>query len=140
MATLTRPERLRLIEFMGLLAGLVGVIVALGSSYIVFPTNLPVGAAVTAYLVLFIVVSMADYSSELMGRRGPVPLRNLVALFTLLVSLLFGGAALAMTLPFWALDQRGQGLLFLGAAFAFNLLFLGVLPPLRGLEDRGVPA
>jgi hypothetical protein len=136
MAALDTPKRLRLIEFMGLLAGLLGVIVALGPPYIAFPAGNPWGAVFVIYLAVFIVESMASYTAELVGKRRQFPtLRNLVYLFTLLVSLLSAAAALRAALAYWALSPQSQGLLFVGAWFVFEFLVLTLLPPLRRLED-----
>ena len=123
---LTTTDRLRFVEFLGLLAGLFVVFVSTNQkNFIYFPFDLRSESVFIPLLLIFIAYSLFVYA-EILSREQSSSKFMLVAAiyFSVIISLLFSGTILnAFSIETSTTPLLG-GLLFTGIALLYNGLLL----------------
>jgi hypothetical protein len=123
---LTTTDRLRFIEFLGLLAGLFIVFVSTNpGSFVYFPFSLPPESVFVLLLIVFIAYSLFVYAEILSREKTSTKYMFTAAIyFSVVLSLLFSGTVLkAFSIETHASQLIGA-LLFMVLALAYNVLIL----------------
>ena len=122
-----RSDRLRLLEYLGLLAGLLGIIVDVGSPYIDFPTVFPLESLFFVTVGLLELVCLLTYLWALRGE--PVKITPAVSSFVLLLSQMMAAAFLPENLLVVSIPEFWQGVLYFFLIIIFNGLAFARLEP-----------
>jgi len=123
---LTTTDRLRFVEFLGLLAGLFVVFVSTNASELVyFPFGLPSGPLFVLMLIIFIAYALFVYAEILSREKSSTKFMFVAAIyFSVILSLLFSGTVLkALSIGTLASPVVGA-LLFAGLAFLYIIVLL----------------
>jgi hypothetical protein len=133
---LATTDRLRFIEFLGLLAGLFIVFVSTNSSeFIYLPFGLPDESVFVLLLIVFIAYSLYVYTAVLSREKTSTKFMFVAAIyFSIILSLLFSGTVMkAFSIEKDASSSVGA-LLFLGLAVLYNVVIL--IPIQKILRDE----
>jgi len=127
---LTTTDRLRFIEFLGLLAGLFVVFVSTNrSDFIYFPFDLPSESVFVLLLIVFIAYSLFVYAEILSREKSSTKFIFSAAIyFSIILSLLFSGTILKAVSIETTTSPVTGAVLFLALAFVYNLV---ILVPMR---------
>ncbi len=123
---LTTTDRLRFVEFLGLLSGLFVVFVSGSASDLVyFPFGIPSGPVFVLMLIIFIAYALFVYAEILSREKSSTKFMFVAALyFSVILSMLFSGTVLmALSADDIASPILGA-LLFAGLAFLYNFIIL----------------
>ena len=87
----TKSEKLRFIEFLGILGSLLGVIISIGGTDLAFPSEFPLVPLVLLEFVTFVAASFIAYVNVMTQEGEHIQsMRAVVTYFTISLSLLFG--------------------------------------------------
>jgi hypothetical protein len=137
---LTTTDRLRFVEFLGLLAGLFVVFVSTNASDLVYlPFHLPSGSVFVLLLIIFIAYSLFVYAEILSREKSSTKFMFAAALyFSLILSMLFSGTILkALKIETIASPLLGV-LLFTAMALFYNVVIL--IPIRKIMKDEPLKA
>jgi len=123
---LTTTDRLRFIEFLGLLAGLFIVFVSTNpTDFVYFPFGLPDQSVFVLLLIVFIAYSLFVYAEILSREKSSTKFMFSAAIyFSIILSLLFSGTVLkAFSIETSASPAIGA-ILFMALALIYNVVIL----------------
>jgi hypothetical protein len=123
---LTTTDRLRFVEFLGLLAGLFVVFVSTNASELVFfPFGLPSGPLFVLMLIIFIAYALFVYAEILSREKSSTKFMFVAALyFSVVLSLLFSGTVLKAISVETIASPLLAALLFSGLALLYVCVLL----------------
>ena len=120
---LATSDRLRFIEFLGLIAGLLIVFVSTTSIY--FPFGIPSESALVLLLIVFIAYSLFVYVEILSRERSSTKFMLMAAIFfSIILSLLFSGTILKAFSIGTSTSPAFGALLFTVLALLYNVAIL----------------
>jgi hypothetical protein len=120
---LPTTDRLRFIEFLGLIAGLLTVFVSTNSIY--FPFGLPSESVLVLLLIIFIAYSLFVYVQILSRERSSTKFMLMAAIyFSIILSLLFSGTILKAFSIETSTSPALGALLFTVLALLYNVVIL----------------
>jgi hypothetical protein len=121
---LTTTDRLRFIEFLGLLAGLFIVFVSTNSSdFVYFPFGLPDQSVFVVLLIIFIAYSLFVYAEILSREKSSTKFMFVAAIyFSIILSLLFSGTILKAFSIETNTSPLFGALLFTGLALIYTVV------------------
>ena len=123
--SLTTTDRLRFVEFLGLLAGLFVVFVSTTHNFVYFPFNLPSESVFILLLIIFIAYSLFVYAEILSREKSSTRFMLVAAVyFSIILSLLFSGTILKAVSIETGPSSGFGALLFVGISFLYNLVIL----------------
>ena len=127
---LATSDRLRFIEFLGLLAGLFIVFVSTNSSdFIYLPFGLPDESVFVLLLIVFIAYSLFVYAGILSREKTSTKFMFIAAIyFSIILSLLFSGTILKAFSIETKTSPTLSALLFMVLALLYNVV---ILVPIR---------
>ena len=137
---LTTTDRLRFVEFLGLLAGLFVVFVSSNASDLVyFPFGIPSGPVFVMMLIIFIAYALFVYAEILSREKTSTKFMFVAAVyFSVILSLLFSGTILkALSIEKITSPDLGV-LLFAGLAGLYNFVIL--IPIRKIMKDEPLKA
>jgi hypothetical protein len=123
---LTTTDRLRFVEFLGLLAGLFVVFVSTSSNdFVYFPFGLPTESVFVLLLIVFIAYSLFVYAEILSREKSSTKFMFTAAIyFSIILSLLFSGTILKAVKIETSTSPEAAALLFTGIALFYNIAIL----------------
>jgi hypothetical protein len=133
---LTTTDRLRFVEFLGLLAGLFVVFVSSNASDLVyFPFGIPSGSVFVLMLIIFIAYALFVYAEILSREKSSTKFMFVAAVyFSVILSLLFSGTILK-ALSIEKITTPGVGVvLFAALASLYNFVLL--IPIRKIMKDE----
>ena len=120
---LATTDRLRFIEFLGLIAGLLTVFVSTNSIY--FPFGLPSESVLVLLLIIFIAYSLFVYVEILSREKSSTKFILMAAIyFSIILSLLFSGTVLKAFSIEASTSPALGALLFTVLALLYNVVIL----------------
>jgi hypothetical protein len=133
---LTTTDRLRFVEFLGLLAGLFVVFVSTNASELVyFPYGLPSGPLFVLMLIIFIAYALFVYAEILSREKSSTKFMFLAAIyFSIVLSLLFSGTILKALSIEKNASPLVAALVFAGLAFLY--IFVLLIPIRKIMRDE----
>jgi len=138
---LATSDRLRFIEFLGLIAGLLIVFVSTNSVY--FPFELPSESVLVLLLILFIAYSLFVYAEILSREKSSTKFMLGAAIyFSIILSLLFSGTVLKAFSAETSISSTIGALLFIALVVSYNFVVLVPIQKIMKDEPSGnlVPA
>jgi hypothetical protein len=137
---LSKAEKLRFIEFLGLLAGLLGIAVSVSPSPfdLDFMKSLPFKQAFVITLIIFIIFSIWTYGRILSSKEvnPPYTLQSVIYYFSIILAWLFTAVILQAVSVATTLSYTEGGLLFATLGFIFNVIFLLVITnAVKGINE-----
>jgi hypothetical protein len=133
---LTTTDRLRFVEFLGLLAGLFVVFVSTNASELVFfPFGLPSGPLFVLMLIIFIAYALFVYAEILSREKSSTKFMFVAAIyFSIILSLLFSGTILKAVSIGTVASPVLAALLFAGLALLY--VFVLLIPIRKIMKDE----
>jgi hypothetical protein len=120
---LATADRLRFVEFLGLIAGLLTVFVSTNSIY--FPFGLPSESVLVLLLIVFIAYSLFVYAEILSREKSSTKFMFTAAIyFSIILSLLFSGTVLKALSIETSASQALGALLFMVLVLLYNVVIL----------------
>lgn len=130
---LATSDRLRFIEFLGLIAGLLIVFVSTNPIY--FPFELPSESVLVLLLILFIAYSLFVYAEILSREKSSTKFMFSAALyFTVILSLLFSGTILKAFNAGTSTSSTIGAFLFIALVLSYNVVIL--IPMQKIMKDE----
>ena len=130
---LATSDRLRFIEFLGLIAGLLIVFVSTNSVY--FPFELPSESVLVLLLILFIAYSLFVYAEILSREKSSTKFMFSAAIyFSVILSLLFSGTILKAFSAETTTSSAIGAFLFVVLVLSYNVVIL--IPMQKIMKDE----